>query len=490
MRGPLGLGVAAALVLSGLFTGTAHAENLVTNPGFESGLSGWTCSPASGAQAVSSPVHAGSRALAATPTSSDHARCEQTISVRPSTTYTLSAWVRGNYVFLGATGDQVNAQTWASPGSAWTRLTTSFTTGPSTGSVTVYLHGWYGQGTYHADDVELDGGHPAPSPSPSQSPSPGESPSPSPSVPPSPSPSPSASPSPGTPPAGEITFAPYIDITMPTPSLTDAYQATGVKHYTLAFVLGDSTGCNPSWGGTIPIDDPRIINDVRALQARGGQVIVATGGALGPYLEHVCATPAALLAAYKKALDTVGTNHLDVDIEASIDAHKVNTALKQLQDERGTTISYTLRVQGQDYGVDPFSVQILQDAAAKGLEVLVNPMLMNFGHTGNWGEAMVSAAEATLGQMREIWPGKSEAQLKRMLGLTPMIGRNDTGPITTQADARTLLSYAQANHVGRIAFWSVGRDNGGCPDGTLSPTCSGIAQSPYEFTRIFAAYTG
>src|SRR5690606_23408895 len=88
-----------------------------------------------------------------------------------------------------------------------------------------------------------------------------------------------------------------------------------------------------------------------SLMIRGSSMgIVATGGALGPYLEHVCATPAALLAAYKKALDPVGTNHLDVDIEASIDAHKVNTALKQLQDERGTTISYTLRVQGQDYG--------------------------------------------------------------------------------------------------------------------------------------------
>ncbi|WP_203863777.1 chitinase, partial [Planobispora rosea] len=291
------------------------------------------------------------------------------------------------------------------------------------------------------------------------------------------------------PPPGEIHYAPYIDITMPTPSLVGAAAATGVKNYTLAFALGDSSGCNPAWGGTIPINEPRIINDVKALQAQGGQVIVATGGAMGPYLEHVCGTSAALLGAYKKVLDTVGTNHLDVDVEASIDVNKVNTALKQLQAERGTTVSYTLRVQGQDYGVDPFSLSILQDAAAKGLNVIVNPMLMNFGYTGNWGDAMINAAQATLGQMRTVWPSKTDAQLKKLLGLTPMIGKNDTGMTTTQADARKLLAWANANHVGFIGFWSSGRDNGGCPDGRVSPTCSGVAQSAWEFTNIFKGFT-
>ncbi|GGL15265.1 sugar hydrolase [Sphaerisporangium melleum] len=318
----------------------------------------------------------------------------------------------------------------------------------------------------------------------------GGTPSPTPTpTPPSPTPTPTPTPTP-SPPAGTILVAPYIDITMSTPSLVAAAAATGVRNYTLAFALGDSTGCNPAWGGTIPLNDTRIINDVRGLQAQGGQVIVATGGAVGPYLEHSCGTSAQLLAAYKKVLDTVGTNHLDVDVEAAIDIAKVNSALRQLQAERGTRISYTLRIQGQDYGLDPFSVQILGDAAARGLDVLVNPMLMDFGYTGAWGDAMVSAANATLAQMRTIWPSRTDAQLRRMLGLTPMIGKNDTGQTTTQADARKLLAYAQAGHVGRVAFWSIGRDNGGCPNGTLSPTCSGVSQSAYEFTTIFRAFTG
>ena len=290
--------------------------------------------------------------------------------------------------------------------------------------------------------------------------------------------------------AGSGRFSPYVDITMATPALRDVANATGQKHFTLAFALADSTGCNPSWGGTVPLNDARVIGSVNDLKGVGGDVTVATGGAAGPYLENTCGSTAALLSAYEKALDAVGSNRLDVDVEASIPIATVNAALKQLQSARGTAITYTLRVQAQDYGVDPFSVQILQDAASRGLNVTVNPMLMDFGYSGNWGDALIAASNATLGQMRQIWPSKSDADLKRSLGLTPMIGKNDTGPTTTQAVARQVLSYAQSNHVGYIGFWSVGRDNGGCPNGTVSPTCSGISQSTYEFTNIFKGFTG
>jgi hypothetical protein len=290
--------------------------------------------------------------------------------------------------------------------------------------------------------------------------------------------------------SGAGRFSPYVDITMATPTLRDVANATGQKHFTLAFALADSTGCNPSWGGTVPLNDSRVIGSVNDLKGVGGDVTVATGGAAGPYLENTCGSTASLLAAYEKALDAVGSNRLDVDVEASIPVATVNAALKQLQSARGTAITYTLRVQAQDYGVDPFSVQILQDAASRGLDVTVNPMLMDFGYSGNWGDALISASNATLGQMKQVWPSKSDADLKRMLGLTPMIGKNDTGPTTTQAIARQVLSYAQSNHVGYIGFWSVGRDNGGCPNGSVSPTCSGISQSTYEFTNIFQSFTG
>jgi hypothetical protein len=104
---------------------------------------------------VTNPVHTGGYALAATPTSSVDAQCTQTISVSPNHTYTLSAWVQGNYAYLGDTGTGTSdTSNWIST-SSWTKLSTTFTTGASTSQVTIYLHGWYAQGTIYADDVNV-----------------------------------------------------------------------------------------------------------------------------------------------------------------------------------------------------------------------------------------------------------------------------------------------------------------------------------------------
>lgn len=140
--------------LAGAHAAGAAGTNLVTNPGFETAdLSGWTCSAATGS-VVTSPVHSGSHALAGAATNSDNAQCTQTIPVQPNSAYTLSAYVEGNYVYLGADGF---SSTWTPSATGWQQLSTSFTTGASTTSVTIYLHGWYGQGTYYADDVSLTG---------------------------------------------------------------------------------------------------------------------------------------------------------------------------------------------------------------------------------------------------------------------------------------------------------------------------------------------
>lgn len=150
--------IAAGLAAAGSVTVGAVTANLVANPGFENGLSDWTCSGGSGT-AVSSPVHSGASALKATPTGQDNAQCTQTISVQPNSTYTLSAYVLGSYVYLGATGTGLTSapSTWTPNSPSYSRLSVDFTTGPNTTSVTVYLHGWYGQPAYSADDVSLDG---------------------------------------------------------------------------------------------------------------------------------------------------------------------------------------------------------------------------------------------------------------------------------------------------------------------------------------------
>jgi chitinase len=149
----LGLGVAAVAPAA-----SAASANLLSNGDFATGsTSGWTCS--SGDTVVTSPTYDGSAyALAGTPTGGDYARCSQVVSVQPSSSYSLSGWVEGDYVYLGDSGTGgTDTSDWTPSAATWTELSTSFTTGPATTSVTIYVNGWYAQPEFYADDLTLTG---------------------------------------------------------------------------------------------------------------------------------------------------------------------------------------------------------------------------------------------------------------------------------------------------------------------------------------------
>ncbi|WP_112137394.1 chitinase [Glycomyces dulcitolivorans] len=144
---------AMTVALAGALSASpAQAANLLTDPGFESGsASPWVCESA---QVVSSPVRSGAKALQSTAGAASTGRCALTVSVRPSSSYTFSAWVRGSYVYLGATGA---GSTWTGSAGAFAQLSTTFTTGAAQTTAEVYVHGWYGQGAFWVDDAVLDG---------------------------------------------------------------------------------------------------------------------------------------------------------------------------------------------------------------------------------------------------------------------------------------------------------------------------------------------
>ncbi|GGJ49280.1 chitinase [Streptomyces brasiliensis] len=160
-RSVLAVLTAALLAVPGIAALSSAARaadaDLARNGGFESGLDGWNCSAGSGTT-VTSPVRSGGSALRATPAGSDNAQCTQTVTVKPDSQYTLSGYVRGSYVYLGASGTgTTDVSTWTQSAPDWQQLTTTFRTGPSTTRVTIYTHGWYGTGAYNADDISLIG---------------------------------------------------------------------------------------------------------------------------------------------------------------------------------------------------------------------------------------------------------------------------------------------------------------------------------------------
>ena len=71
------------------FSGSCGSgSNLLQNPGFESGLTGWTPGTI-----VTSPVHSGTRALQINARSSAARTSTQTVAVTGGTTYEVSGWL-------------------------------------------------------------------------------------------------------------------------------------------------------------------------------------------------------------------------------------------------------------------------------------------------------------------------------------------------------------------------------------------------------------
>jgi hypothetical protein len=304
------------------------------------------------------------------------------------------------------------------------------------------------------------------------------------------------------PPSGSTThlFAPYVDMSITADeNLVSIQQQSGFKAVTLAFI--DSTnGCSAGWGGlggTLPTDTlangTTILSVVQQLQSAGVQVIISFGGANGTEPALNCTSAAQLQALYQSVIARYNVTMLDFDIEGGATSNQASItlrdqALKALKAANpGLVISYTLPV--LPTGLIATGVDILNSAKSDGLALdVVNVMAMDYGSSSDNGGAMgqdaIDAAEATESQIQA-------AGLSSTVGITPMIGVNDTNTeIFTLADAQQLLSYASSpSYISRISFWSLGRDNGSCAGaGFASPSCSGLTQSSFQFTETFEPY--
>lgn len=312
-----------------------------------------------------------------------------------------------------------------------------------------------------------------------------------------PSPTPTASPSPTPtgnppPPATALPVAPYLDMgAWPTPALPQVSADSGLKGFTLAFITG--AACKASWFNAY---DPRSgwqRDAIDALRAAGGDVKISFGGASGIELAQGCGDVTSLTAEYQAVIDAYDLRYIDLDIEGAAVADPASVqrrsqALARLQQANpGLKVSLTLPVLPEGLTAD--GVGVVRSARDAGVDLdVVNVMAMDYYRDGDYGDFAVQAAQSTAGQLRSLYPGKSDAEIWRMVGVTPMLGENDDHRIYDQADARQLVSFAQARHLGVLAFWEVTRDRNACTGALYR--CTNIPQQPYEFSRIFGQYTG
>ncbi|MFG2476292.1 RICIN domain-containing protein [Streptomyces fagopyri] len=294
--------------------------------------------------------------------------------------------------------------------------------------------------------------------------------------------------------------APYVETWNSPSAMTTVRNATGLKYFTLAFVI-DGGGCNAMFNGDTPVTDAGWNSAVNSLRGAGGDVIASFGGASGTEEALACTSVTSLKVQYKKVIDALNLTRVDFDIEGSAIADTAandrrNKALAQLQQEyaaagRKLDVQYT--VPATSSGLDGDATKLLSNAKSNGLNVnLVNIMTMDYyDGTRDMGKAATDAATALRSQLGAIWPEKSDAQLWAMEGNTPMIGVNDdVSEIFTTGNATTLTNFAKSKGIQELAFWALGRDKACATNGQLSDTCSGTPQSAWQFSSTFNTLTG
>ena len=298
--------------------------------------------------------------------------------------------------------------------------------------------------------------------------------------------------------AAAAEYAPYFytwgwgNTAYPFTSLVDMKNKGGPSSATLAFVLSNG-GC----AGTTDIQSHQ--SDVNAYVSAGGKVKASFGGANGTYLENACTSSTALSNAIVNFVNATGIKDLDFDVEqggamtADINTRR-GQALASVQSRTGAKVSFTLSAAPRDKwntpgGVSAAGVDVLKAAVAAGVKISkVNLMTMDYGSYYSSGKKMgdlaVSALTDANTQLRSIISGLSEANAWKMLGATPMIGKNDVqGETFSLDDATILANFARSKSLGLLAFWAINRDQA-CKTAD-NALCSGAQSSTFAFHKIF-----
>ncbi|MFC4855224.1 cellulose binding domain-containing protein [Actinophytocola glycyrrhizae] len=274
------------------------------------------------------------------------------------------------------------------------------------------------------------------------------------------------------------------------PAPATVMSATGVKWFTMAFVLSGG-GCTPAWDSTRPLTGGVDQQAINAIRAAGGDIVPSFGGWSGNKLGPNCSTPQALAGAYQQVIDAYDLKAIDIDIENSdefendtvrnriLDALKI---VKQNNPGIQTIVTFGTTTTGPNY----YGNQLIERAAAinAGIDVFTI-MPFDFG-SGNIGADTINAAEGLKNKLRSAF-GWTDAQAYAHMGISGMNGLSDQQEMTSLATWTQIRDWAKNRGLGRLAFWSVNRDRP-CPGGGVVSNCSGIAQNNWDFTRVTAGF--
>lgn len=301
-------------------------------------------------------------------------------------------------------------------------------------------------------------------------------------------------------------FAGYVDVTaVPAYEFEEPTDDSGTNAVLSFVVAAEPTQCTPTWGTYATLaqaaDQFDLDRRIARLQQLGGVPMVSFGGQANTELAIACTDVDDLVAAYRAVVERYDLQAIDLDIEGEAMADTASNqrraeAIATLQELTDVEVWLTLPV--APTGLTADGLDIVEANLEAGVELAgVNVMTMNYGESReepqSMGDAATSALQSTHEQLAQLYEDqdqrRTDAQLWRELGATPMLGQNDlAGEVFTLADAEQLKNFADNHRIGRLSLWSLNRDrecSSNWPDVTrVSNSCSGVDQESGDFARV------
>jgi hypothetical protein len=297
-----------------------------------------------------------------------------------------------------------------------------------------------------------------------------------------------------TPPPGGRMAAPYLYLGWgDPPSATSVMSATGIKQFTMAFMLSGG-GCSPAWDGNRPLTGGADQQTINAIRAAGGDVEISFGGWSGNKLGPNCASDSALAAAYQQVINAYNLKYIDIDVENTDELEneavqdRILGALKIVK-QNNPGIKTIVTIGTSTTGPAYWGTRLINRAAAIGASIDVFTIMpFDFGGGADMYGNTVNAANGLRNALKSAF-GWSDTTAYAHMGISGMNGLSDQQEVTSPATWTQIRDWANANHLARLAFWSVNRDRP-CAGGGVVSNCSGISQNNWQFTSITAGFTG
>ncbi|MEU3169982.1 cellulose binding domain-containing protein [Streptosporangium sp. NPDC006930] len=292
-------------------------------------------------------------------------------------------------------------------------------------------------------------------------------------------------------PGGKMAGAPYLYMGWGNPpNPVTVMNATGVKSFTMAFILS-SGGCNPAWDGSRPLTGGADQAAINQIKAAGGSVQISFGGWSGNKLGPNCSTPAAFAGAVQQVINAVGPAVVDFDIENTDEFEnytvqdRILNGLKIVK-QNNPNVKVVVTFGTSTTGPTSHGIRLINQAKALAVPIdNYTIMPFDFGASNIYTDT-VNASEGLKNALKAA-NGWTDAQAYARMGISGMNGLSDQQELTTVATWTQIRDWARSKGLTRFAYWAVNRDRP-CPGGGVTSNCSGIAQGDWDFTRVTAGF--